>query len=97
MSLPVRFLPEARQDALDIRCWYEQRLGGLGDLFSQSLADAIDRLQAHPLRYRQVADPVRRVILQRFPYAVYFRLEPGEIIVLAVHGRQDPSRWQKRL
>jgi plasmid stabilization system protein ParE len=52
MTLPVRFLPEARQDALDIRCWYEQRLGGLGDLFSQSLADAIDRLQAHPLRYR---------------------------------------------
>ena len=42
MTLPVRFLPEARQDALDIRCWYEQRLGGLGDLFSQSLADEPD-------------------------------------------------------
>jgi hypothetical protein len=39
---------------------------------------------------------VRRVILQRFPYAVYFRVEAHEIIVLAVHGRQDPNRWQKR-
>lgn len=97
MSLPVRFLPEARQDAIDSRRWYEQRLKGLGALFSQALADAMDRIQAHPFQYPQVMGPVRRVILPRFPYAVYFRVEPNEIIVLAVHGRQDPSRWQQRV
>ncbi len=96
MTLPVRFLPEARQDALETRAWYEDRQSGLGALFSKSLAAAVERLQAAPLRYPQVMGAVRRVILQRFPYAVYFRLEADEIIVLAVHGRQDPNRWQKR-
>ena len=96
MTLPVRFLPEARQDALDTRAWYEERQSGLGTLFSKTLAAAVERLQAAPLSYPQVMGAVRRVILQRFPYAVYFRVEAHEIIVLAVHGRQDPNRWQKR-
>jgi len=96
MTLPVRFLPAARQDAIDTRSWYEDRQSGLGILFSESLAAAVGRLQAAPLSYPQVMGPVRRVILQRFPYAVYFRVQPDEILVLAVHGRQDPGRWQKR-
>jgi len=25
MTLPVRFLPEARQEAIECRAWYEQR------------------------------------------------------------------------
>jgi toxin ParE1/3/4 len=96
MTLPVKFLPEARQEALDTRAWYEDRQSGLGALFSKSLAAAVERLQAAPLSYPLVIGAVRRVVLQRFPYAVYFRLEVDEIIVLAVHGRQDPNRWQKR-
>ena len=36
----------------------------------------------------------RRAVLLRFPYAVYFRLDRETLVVLAVHGRQDPARWQ---
>ena len=97
MTLPVSFLPAARQDAIDTRSWYEDRQSGLGAMFSASLVAAVERLRAAPLSYPQVIGPVRRVILQRFPYAVYFRVQPDEIIVLAVHGRQDPGHWQKRV
>jgi toxin ParE1/3/4 len=96
MTLPVRFLPEAQQEAIESRNWYEQRQAGLGAMFAQALADGVQRLQDRPLRYPAVVGPIRRVILQRFPYAVYFRVESEEIIVLAVPGRQDPSRWKKR-
>jgi toxin ParE1/3/4 len=96
MTLPVRFLPEARQEAIETRDWYERRQPGLGTLFAQALAAAIGRLQAQPLTYPVAMGEVRRIILQRFPYAIYFRIEPTELIVLAVHGRQDPRRWQKR-
>ena len=97
MTLPVKFLPEARQEAIECRAWYEQRQSGLGAQFAQSLAVSIERLQRQPLRYPVVHAHVRRIILQRFPYAVDFRMESTEIIVLAVHGRQDPRRWQRRL
>jgi plasmid stabilization system protein ParE len=40
---------------------------------------------------------VRRALVGRFPYAIYFRATPNEIVVLAViHGRRHPRRWQSR-
>jgi len=38
---------------------------------------------------------IRRLVLSRFPYAVYFREQGAEILVIALHGRQDPDRWQR--
>jgi hypothetical protein len=35
-------------------------------------------------------------VLMRFPYAIYFRVSDEAVVVLAVHGRQDPARWQAR-
>jgi hypothetical protein len=40
---------------------------------------------------------VRRLVVRRFPYAVYFREVGDELLVLAIHGRQDPRRWQARI
>lgn len=45
----------------------------------------------------QAEDEVIEVrAFKRFPYAVYFRLTSDAIVVLAVHGRQDPERWRGR-
>lgn len=46
-----------------------------------------------PLVYRDV----RRALLKRFPYGVFFRLRPDRIRVLAIlHLSRDTSRWQRR-
>jgi Zn-dependent protease len=39
---------------------------------------------------------IRRLVLSRFPYAVYFREQGAEILVIALHGRQDSDRCQRR-
>ena len=39
---------------------------------------------------------MRRLVVRRFPHAVYFREVGDEILVLAVLGRQDPLRWKGR-
>jgi plasmid stabilization system protein ParE len=40
---------------------------------------------------------MRRALVRRFPYAIYFRAAPDEIVVLAViHGRRHPRHWQSR-
>ena len=79
------------------RQWYELRQDGFGAVFAQAFADAIERMQAQPLSYPAVVGSIRRVILQRFPYAIYFLIETDAIVVLAVHGRQDPGRWRERI
>jgi hypothetical protein len=39
---------------------------------------------------------IRRLGLKRFPCAVDFRKQGEDIQVIALHGRQDPKRWQQR-
>jgi hypothetical protein len=40
---------------------------------------------------------VRRAVLQRFPYSIYFMVEDDRIVVLAIfHARRSPSQLEDR-
>lgn len=96
MSPTVVFRPEAEDELLEARNWYESRSDGLGDRFGAAVAELVDRIVANPLAFPRVHGETRRAVLRRFPYAIYFRLAAEHIVVLSIHGRQDPSRWQTR-
>lgn len=96
MSRQVVLRPEAEADALAARTWYEERQAGLGDRFAQAIVALVERLAANPLAYPVVYGQIRRAILPSFPYAIYFRVHGDVVVVLAVHGRQHPSRWRQR-
>ncbi len=93
----VVFRPQADAEALEARRWYEQRRPALGEDFAAAVSEAIARIVENPLAFPRVRGEIRRAILRRFPYGVYFRISPDEIVVLAVmHGRRHPRRWQSR-
>jgi hypothetical protein len=96
VSHRVSFRPEAEAEALDTRDWYESRRQGLGAAFRGALDETIQRIAEGPQLFRRVQGETRRAILDRFPYAVYFKIIDDGIVVLAVHGRQHPRRWQSR-
>jgi plasmid stabilization system protein ParE len=88
---------EARDELLEAWDWYEQRAAGLGAEFVRAVEAAVDALQQAPDRYPRVHGEIRRVLLRRFPYAIFYRASPDEIVVLAVfHLARDPARWQSR-
>ena len=98
MSLIIVFRPEADDDLLAARDWYEQQQSGLGQWFSDALIAALDRIKAMPQMYAIVFHNVRRAKLRTFPYLIYYRLLTDRIEVLAVlHGSRDPKRWQERV
>ncbi len=40
----------------------------------------------------------RRLVMQRFPYSVYYRVDDDRVLVLAVgHHRRHPDHWLGRL
>ena len=90
------FRPQAEDEAFDVRRWYEARRVGLGEEFGGEVAAAVARIVESPLAFPRVRGETRRAVLARFPYALYFRVTDAHIVVLAVHGRQDPSRWHRR-
>jgi len=93
----VAVLPEARQDVLDGRAFFEQRRAGLGSVFAAEVLVALDRIGDMPELYGEVWPGVRAAGVKRFGYVVYYRIKPGEVEALAVlHGGRDPLAWQGR-
>lgn len=92
----VVFRPQAADDASELQAWYESRRAGLGHEFGLAIEALLSRITTNPLMFHRVHGETRRAVLSRFPYAVYFRPASDQIVVLAIHGRQHPSRWKTR-
>jgi plasmid stabilization system protein ParE len=89
--------PAADRDVEAAFAWYENECAGLGFDFLAELRVAYDRILEGPLKYRDQRSGIRRALLRRFPYAVYFSLQEDVVVVLAVlHAHRDPAAWQTR-
>ncbi len=73
--------------------WYEAQRIGLGVEFVLEADSAIERIQENPKLYIQSYRGIRRVLLHRFPYAIYFVANDTETRVLAVlhQARSDET------
>ena len=97
MSLPVVLRPEARAEFDDALDWYEQQRPGLGVDFVTQVQEVFDRIGATPERYAQIFQDIRRVVVRRFPYSIFYKVESQQVVVLAVfHSRRNPRIWQER-
>jgi plasmid stabilization system protein ParE len=94
-----RLVAEPRVD-LDVAAayqWYENEQPGLGLEFLDQLRATYDRIAAGPLQHQDLRSGIRRALLRRFPYAVYYAVEGDLVIVLALlHASRDPAEWQRR-
>lgn len=97
MSLPIVFRRAARAEFDDAADWYEQRRAGFGTAFTAAVQRVLDQIAAQPDFYAQVYQDVREALVSGYPYCVYYRKEPGQVVVLSVfHTSRDPSIWQGR-
>ncbi|HEY3354924.1 MAG TPA: type II toxin-antitoxin system RelE/ParE family toxin [Polyangia bacterium] len=94
----VLIRPEALEEAEEARAWYEARMEGLGERFVEAVSDAIDQAVAAPEAGRSYSRGVRRVLVRRFPFAVFYRLRPEALVVIAIfHGARDPHALTRRM
>ena len=97
MTLRVVFRRAASIEFREAATWYEHQRPGLGEEFAFEVDQAIDRIVENPARCPAVFGDIRRAVTRRFPFAIYFRIRGGALVVLAIfHGRRDPATWQGR-
>jgi len=82
---------------LEAAAFYEEQAANLGREFLAEVQHAADRILESPLAGRKIRGEIRRRLLRRFPFALLYRLDPEEIIILAVmHLRRKPGYWSNR-
>jgi plasmid stabilization system protein ParE len=79
----VTLTPLAEADILRAQAWYEAQRPGLGDAFVQRVDAAIVKISRNPTLYAPEIGDVRRVRVPKFPYDLWYRLEPDESVVVA--------------
>ncbi|MBI5910908.1 MAG: type II toxin-antitoxin system RelE/ParE family toxin [Betaproteobacteria bacterium] len=89
--------PEAEGDIVAAREWYEERRRGLSLEFREALDETLSRIDANPELHARVYRELRRALLRRFPFGVFYVILPAVIPVLAVlHTSRDPALWRAR-
>ena len=93
MSWRVSLREPANADLREARDWYEARRVGLGDEFLLAIAEALRSLEESPERHPLYYRGLRRLLLKRFPYKLFFRIDGDQVIVFRVlHGARDHRR-----
>lgn len=99
MSVTVRILGGARAEMQDAADWYEAGRAGGAARFLAAVEHALAQIAEHPERYPawQGSSGFRRVLVNRYPYLVFYRLK-GEIAVVhaVAHTSRRPGYWLKR-
>jgi len=93
----VVFSSEAETDALAAFRFYEDRREGLGERLRDHLGMALGRIQTSPEMSPIIYRDLRRKLVERFPYAIFYRVYPGLVYVVAImHAKQNPAIWKRR-
>ena len=97
MTYPLIVRSRAEADALEAYRWYENEHPGLGIRFLDALESGLTRISDNPLHYAEIAGGVRRKLLEKFPYGLFYLFENEEVIVIAImHQEQRPDLWTRR-
>ena len=91
---------EAEADIGDAALWYEHSEQGLGWAITSEVRSAINRIVENPfacVRLRKRPD-VRRALVHRFPYNVFYIVREDAVVVSAVlYSARHDREWRRRL
>ena len=94
----VRFTPEADAELTEARLWYSHHRKDLDLEFMQCIEIALTRIRSNPRLFPVVYGGLRRAVVQRFPFAIFYDIKAAEIQIIAVfHSRRNPDLWKSRV
>ncbi len=93
----VEILSAAKSDLFQAKNWYNLQRDNLGNEFLFE----IDKLQAqiknNPEQFPKSRNEIRKAVVKRFPFCLYFVLKSDTIKIIAVfHDSRNPIIWKER-
>ena len=89
--------PFAELDLDSIYEWYMLHDEIIFMKFDNSFEDGLKLIVSNPYQYPVVHKNIRRAVLKKFPYGIYYSITEDKVIVLSViHHKRSPGVWKKR-
>jgi hypothetical protein len=78
--------------------FYELQKPGLGKEFINEVDDVLTRIENNPFQFYQEKPNIRKALVDKFPFGIYFYLADDLINVFAIfHFSRNPKNLSKRI
>lgn len=95
--MEFKILPSGYRDLAGGRDFYEEQAPGIGTYFLESAFAEVESLRIYAGIHRRVFG-YHRLLMKRFPYAVYYEIEENVAVVYRVLDcRGNPTEIRKTL
>jgi len=92
------FHPEAIDEYLDAVSYYAHINLRLARSFTEAVEAGIENILHHPEAWQSVEGDIRRHIIKRFPFGIYYCIEGNSILIYAImHMSRHPDYWKSRI
>jgi plasmid stabilization system protein ParE len=91
------FHVDAQGDYTDAIHYYLGVDPRLAEGFMSEIEHGINAIRRNPLTWQIIEDDVRRYLVHRFPFGIYYTYENDSITIWAVmHLSREPNSWKHR-
>ena len=75
----------------DAKEYYNLQKSTLGDTFKNDVKKSIENIKQFPTLYPNITNNIKRCLLHRFPYSIFYAISDNTILVLSVaHQHRKP-------
>jgi len=96
--MKFRFHPDALEEYQESAQYYVSINPLVARRFVDEIEAAIRQMCKHPKAYTIIEDDIRRCLVKKFPFGLYFSLEADYLLIVAVmHLSRMPEYWKERI
>jgi len=94
----VIYQPDAEAELLEAIPYYGSREGSEEDPSLAAINRHVLEIASSPHRYPKVGRDIRRCVVRKFPFIIFFKDHPDRIRILTIaHTSRHPEYWRSRV
>ena len=94
MPYRISYKPLARAESADAYDWYAQPTIKMGAGFRTDIRRTESFLKTNPTIYAKVDGNIRRAVLSKFPYSLFYTIDGDTVTVLSCfHQNREPASF----
>lgn len=98
MTYKIEITESAYNDISEAFYYYENISANLGEKFYNDLLQQLHYLESNPNYYGFYTENFRRILLDKFPYLVIYKIVDDKVVLYAVvYGGIDPGTISKKI